>query len=178
MKAIIINGSHRRFGNTWRFSRFVREILETRNFEVEILDLIELSYKICNGCLECEESGECILQDLFTDTIIPKLMDAEVYIFASPVYFNMPTSLMKTFMDRTNSLCSYFEENTKKVFLFLVGQADEESLNSAYRCFSEYFEIMGFDSSAKPIMKIARDINELDLDIYILKTIKKWFEFK
>ena len=175
MKALIINGSHRVNGNTWRFSNFTKEVADRKGIQSEIINLVDIDYEICNGCLNCEESGSCVLNDMYSNFIIPKLKEMDIFIFASPVYFNMPTALMKNFIDRTNCLCEYFSENTKIARLFLVGQADMQSLESAKRCYFEYFEIMGFDAFAEPIMRIARDADELVMDKTICELINNWF---
>lgn len=175
MNTLIINGSHRKYGNTWRFSRFAKEIAKQKECNSEILDLIEAPFEFCNGCLECEETGLCVIQDHFSEVIFSKLMEADKLIFASPVYFNMPTGVMKSFIDRTNCLCEYFTENTKTAHLFLVGQADEESLKSAQRCFQEYFDIMGFDSEFTQILRIAREPDELQMDDTVAEIIETWF---
>lgn len=178
MKALIINGSHRKYGNTWRFAREVQLAAincENGSIECQILDLVNYPFEFCNGCLECEETGLCVIDDDFTNIIVPKLVDADMLIFASPVYFNMPSAMMKNFIDRSNCMCQYFADNPKKARLFLVGQTDEVSLTSAKRCFQEYFDIMGFDYESNDIYRIARDSNELVMDISLYNEIKMWF---
>jgi len=175
MKTLIVNGSHRKYGNTWRLSRLAHAIALRNESDSEILDLIETPFEFCNGCLECEETGLCVIPDIFTEKFFPKLMEADKLIFASPVYFNMPTAVMKSFIDRTNCLCEFFTENTKTAHLFLVGQADEESLKASQRCFQEYFDIMGFDSDAPQILRIAREPDELQMDTGITEVMESWF---
>lgn len=174
MKVLIINGSQRENGNTERFADFAKKVMNSRGNEVEVLSLLKNQFELCDGCLICEETGQCIINDHFTSQIVNKLQSADMYIFASPTYFNMPTTLFKNFIDRTNCLCEYFENNTKKAVGFIVGQADIESLESSYKCFGEYFEIMGFDVIGNPIMRIARDQNELKLAEIEEEIILSW----
>ena len=174
MKVLILNGSHRPSGNTWRFSRFAEEVLKEQNHEVKIIDLEASNVKLCCGCLTCEESGKCIFDDDLSEKIVPAIEEADLIIFASPVYFDMPTTLMKNFIDRSNSLCGYFAENKKQVACFLVGQADEGSLSFAYECYKEYFMIMDLPIAGEPIMRIARDPEELVLDDQLKEEILKW----
>lgn len=174
MNILIINGSHR-VGNTKRFVETAESILTNKGYKVDTFNLLEKRFDICNGCLVCEDTGECVLPDVFTADIFPALKLADAYVFASPVYFNTVTTLFKNFIDRTNSLCGYYEENQKKLAVFLVGQADEESLQSALGYFKEYAEIMNFDVVEDNICAIARDANELEITEEIQNTVSKWF---
>lgn len=174
MNVLIINGSHR-IGNTKRFVESAKSILLGKGHGVETLDLLEKRFEFCNGCLVCEETGECVLADAFMSEIYPALKIADAYVFASPVYFNTVTALFKNFIDRTNCLCGYYEENEKKLAIFLVGQADEDSLNSALGYLNEYAEIMHFDVVKENICVIARDADELEVTERIKEVTSKWF---
>jgi multimeric flavodoxin WrbA len=103
------------------------------------------------------------------------LKAADAYVFASPVYFNTVTTLFKNFIDRTNCLCGYYEENQKKLGVFLVGQADEESLNSALSYIKEYADIMNFDVEENNVCVIAREADEFEMSDEIIDTVGKWF---
>lgn len=174
MKILIINGSHR-IGNTNHFVETATKILSQKGHEIETLDLLKKRFEICDGCLICEETGECVIEDFFTTDIYPALKSADAYIFATPVYFNSVTTLFKNFIDRTNCLCEYYETHQKKIAIFLVGQADEESLNSALGYLNEYAEIMNFDVVKENICVIAREAGELEIDEKITKVVNKWF---
>ena len=174
MNILIINGSHR-IGNTKRFVESAKSILTNKGHKVDTINLLEQRFDICNGCLVCEETGECILNDTFTKKILSALKSADAYVFASPVYFNTVTALFKNFIDRTNCLCGYYEENQKKLAVFLVGQADEDSLNSALGYIKEYSEIMNFDIVEDSICVIAREADELEITDEIQSAVSKWF---
>lgn len=174
MKILIINGSHR-MGNTKYFVEEASQILSQKGHEIESLDLLDKRFEICDGCLICEETGKCVIKDTFTKEICPVLKSADAYVFATPVYFNTVTTLFKNFIDRTNCLCEYFESNSKKVAFFLVGQADEESLNSALHYLNEYAEIMNFDVIKDNICVLARDVGELKVDETLKTIVSNWF---
>lgn len=174
MNILIINGSPRINGNTWRFSRFAQQVLRDAGNNVSIIDLVSENIEFCNGCLTCEENGGCVINDAFTNKIIPELQENDMIIYATPVYQDMPTAMMINFIDRSNSLYEYFKENPKSVACFLVGQADLDSLSFAHGCLQEYFMISDFKETGDPIMKIARDSSELVLDDEVKKQILSW----
>lgn len=72
-------------------------------------------------------------------------------------------------------MCEFYEANQKKIAIFLVGQADEESLNSALGYLNEYAEIMNFDIAKENICVIAREAGELEIDEKIVEVVNNWF---
>ena len=64
--------------------------------------LKDLDLRQCLGCYMCIAKGEqyCPLKD-DRDMLIKEMTDADGIIFASPVYVNTITSMMKQFMERT-----------------------------------------------------------------------------
>jgi len=155
MKITILNGSHREGGNTYRFCRYAKEILEKKH-GVTIFDLIHEKIEPCQGCLCCEDGEDCQLHDDYSNKIKPALENADLIILATPVYFNMPSAAMVNLLDRTNDLCSFFTDNKKKGLIFMVGQTDEDSIADACKCLKTYFEIMGIEEIHEPIITVAR----------------------
>jgi multimeric flavodoxin WrbA len=156
MKITILNGSHRIDGNSYRFSRYAQSILEKKH-QVTIFDLVVMDIKPCNGCLVCEDGESCPLIDDYSSEIMPALQSAELIIFVSPTYFNMPSAAMVNLLDRTNNLCTYFSETPKKALICLFGQTDEETIGDAYKCLHAYCEIMKMPEIAQAIIKVARE---------------------
>ncbi|MEE1282931.1 MAG: flavodoxin family protein [Acutalibacteraceae bacterium] len=163
MNILILNGSHRKNGNCSNFCQTAKEILQKKH-SVVVHNLIEMDIKKCDGCLNCEEGTDCHICDDFSKQIISDIYDAELIIFTTPTYFNMPSASMVNFIDRTNSLCEYFSESPKKVLAYLSGQTDEDSIKDAYKCIHTYFEIMAMEEIATPIFHVARFKESLPKD--------------
>ena len=53
----------------------------------------------CNGCQVCWQGKSCSKRDDMLE-IYPKIIDSDVIIFGTPVYWYGPTALMKCFIDR------------------------------------------------------------------------------
>lgn len=53
----------------------------------------------CKGCLGRVSSGECVIHDDMSG-ILEDMVDADVIVFASPIYFNTISGQMKTMIDR------------------------------------------------------------------------------
>lgn len=100
MKHILgVVGSPRKNGNTYIL---VSRILEGAGEEGAMADLLflsDLDIQECNGCHVCWEGRECSKGDDMND-VYPKIIQSDVIIFGTPVYWYGPTALMKAFVDR------------------------------------------------------------------------------
>ncbi|MCK5876355.1 MAG: NAD(P)H-dependent oxidoreductase [Candidatus Marithrix sp.] len=69
--------------------------------EVDYYKLSKLNIHHCNGCYTCwtKTPGECIHKDDMTE-LRNKYREADLVIFASPLYIFNVTGILKTFMDR------------------------------------------------------------------------------
>ena len=170
MNIVIINGSHRPKGNCENFSKYLHTILEKKH-QVNLINLIQKDIKPCNGCLMCEEGEECPIKDDFTLEIKPLLEHADLIVFATPSYFNMPSAQMVNFINRTNCMCDYFANNHKKCLFYLTGQTDTETIMEAYKCLHSFAEIMEMEEVADPIINVVRMPEEIS-DIIIHKVQK------
>jgi multimeric flavodoxin WrbA len=80
---------------------------ETKQYgaETELLLLRKMDIKMCRGCLSCEKGGQerkgdCVIKDDMA-VVYPKLIAADVIVFATPGYMEMLSGLLKVFLDRT-----------------------------------------------------------------------------
>jgi multimeric flavodoxin WrbA len=101
MKVLVIMGSPRK-GNTYRACEEFRcQVQKGCAAEFEYVWLMDLDLKSCKGCFVCFPQGEdkCPYHDDVRD-IVMKMDQADGVVFASPVYTNNVSGLMKAFIDR------------------------------------------------------------------------------
>lgn len=171
MNILVLNGSHRKNGNCFNFCETAKNVLSQKH-SVVVYNLAEMNIKACEGCLNCEDGINCHICDDYSNQIMADIHNADLIIFATPTYFNMPSAAIVNFIDRTNNLCEYFAESHKKAFAYLSGQTDEESISAAYTCLRTYFDIMEMEEINTPIFHIARLKEELPKSaVDILKNI-------
>ena len=99
MKIIVLNGSPRKNGNT---EIMVQTFADTakKNHQVEILNIAPMNIRGCLGCKYCwAHQGECVQKDDMQN-VIEKLKDADMVVFASPIYWFDITAQLKTVIDR------------------------------------------------------------------------------
>ena len=98
MKIVAICGSPHK-GSCYQVLSTIAE--DHPEVEYKLLMLGELNFGQCIGCYACIARGEdkCPLKD-DRDLVVNEMLDADGVIFASPVYVNHISALMKSFIDR------------------------------------------------------------------------------
>ncbi len=98
-KVLGIAGSPRKKGNTdILLDEFLQGVREAGG-EVEKIYAIDLTCKACLHCDFCLQGGHCCVPDDM-DKLYPKIEQANVIVFASPVYFMGPPGQTKMLIDR------------------------------------------------------------------------------
>lgn len=103
MKIIALLGSPRLKGNSAGITECFLQAAKGMGAETQSFVLNKLDYQGCQACRACKKSLEvCILKDDLAE-VLNAVHEADVIVFASPVYFGDVTGQMKTFIDRTYS---------------------------------------------------------------------------
>jgi len=135
-KVLILSGSPRKNGNSDMLcNEFMRGAAEAGH-QVEKIRVQEKKIGYCMGCYACVEKGECAIKDDMAD-ILQKMIDADVLVLASPVYFYSIDAQLKALIDRT--VARWTEVRDKELY-YIVTAADEEigSAQTTLACFRGY----------------------------------------
>jgi multimeric flavodoxin WrbA len=103
VKVAAFVGSAHKDGNTAALVRHVFGPLEAAGVECELIQLAGKRAHGCTACMKCAETkdGSCAgVRDFISDTCIPKALEADGIIIASPVYFADVSSETKALIDR------------------------------------------------------------------------------
>lgn len=100
---LIVNSTFRRGGNTELLAKQFAKGAEEAGNRVKTISLRELKLQFCIGCLACLDSGKCVLDDS-VNSLLPEVREADVLVFATPVYYYSMSGQLKTFLDRLNPL--------------------------------------------------------------------------
>jgi multimeric flavodoxin WrbA len=103
VKAIGIAGSPRRTGNSSTILRAVLRGAESAGAESALICLNDLTFRGCQGRERCAPAGECVVRD-GVGPVFAALELADIWVLASPVYFDGVSGQMKTFFDRLHWL--------------------------------------------------------------------------
>ena len=107
-QVLVILGSPRRMGNSAALAARISRGAESAGAEVENLFLQDLEISPCRGCETCQQhdSQGCAIKDDMQE-IYPKLIRADAWVIASPVYWFTMSAQTKIFMDRCYALLAY-----------------------------------------------------------------------
>jgi multimeric flavodoxin WrbA len=122
-KVLVLSSSPRQGGNSDLLcDQFTTGAKEAGN-NVEKIFLKDKKINYCTGCGTCiDRSGKCSQKDDMAE-VLDKMVEADVIVMATPVYFYTMCGQMKTLIDRT---CSRYTKITNKEFYFIVTAADTD----------------------------------------------------
>ena len=104
-RVLILSTSPRQGGNSDALAASFAEGARSAGHTVSHCSLRDKSLHFCLGCLSCQETRGCVLQDDMAE-ILSQMRTADVLVFATPIYFYDMSGQMKTLLDRTNPLFS------------------------------------------------------------------------
>lgn len=141
-KVLIISTSLRNNANSEILARQTERGARDAGHEVEFVTLKNKTINFCKGCLACQKLGHCVIND-DANAITEKMKEADVIVWATPVYYYEMSGQMKTMIDRANAL---FSTGYKFREIYLIATAADGSkgvvqtvingLNGWIACFS------------------------------------------
>ncbi|MCQ2553708.1 MAG: flavodoxin family protein [Clostridia bacterium] len=135
MKILLLNGSPRK-GNTVALLNAFAEGAKEGN-EIEVLDCDKLNISPCKGCDACNLEKGCVAKDDSTK-IVDKLVDADLIVFGSPVYWWGITAQLKILIDKC--YCRGRLLKDKKIGVLTVGA--EVTTDEEYKLIQRQFELI------------------------------------
>ena len=136
-KVLILSGSPRKGGNSDALcDRFMQGAVEAGH-EVEKIRVAEKKIGFCSGCYYCQKSGGVCAKKDDMPEILQKMIDADVIVLASPVYFYSIDAQLKALIDRT---VARWTEVKDKEFYYIMTSADDsvEAQERTLECFRGY----------------------------------------
>jgi multimeric flavodoxin WrbA/putative sterol carrier protein len=105
MRVLAINSSPRADGisKTGMMLDALVQGMRDAGAEVETINLREKKIKNCIGCFTCwtKTPGVCVHKDDMTSELFPKFLEADLVVFATPLYHFTVNATMKAFIERT-----------------------------------------------------------------------------
>lgn len=122
-KVLIISTSLRNNSNSDILARECERGARDAGLDVDYVSLKGKEIKYCIGCMSCQKTNKCILKDDVAD-IIAKVKDAEVIVYATPIYYYEMSGQMKTLLDRLNPL---YTSDYKFRDIYMIATAADDS---------------------------------------------------
>jgi multimeric flavodoxin WrbA len=131
-KVLLLSGSHRKNGNSDLLcDQFMLGAKESGH-QAEKIIIRDKKINYCLACDACKRNGGTCVQKDDMNEILDKMMAADVFVLATPVYFYSMSAQMKTMIDRTYSKThlpqKYFLNQEKNLLPVYVRQSYQEHL--------------------------------------------------
>lgn len=135
-KVLILSGSPRRGGNSDTLcEEFMKGAIESGN-EVEKVFVAGKQIGYCKACYVCKKTGACAIKDDMAE-VLQKMLDADVIVLSSPVYFYSISAQLKAVIDRT--VARWLEFRDKEFYYIMTAaDTDEEAMDTTLACFRGY----------------------------------------
>jgi multimeric flavodoxin WrbA len=148
-KVVVLLGSPRKKGNSALLASQIAKGAKSVGVKVETIYLQGLNIAPCRSCYACQKkkSRGCAIKDDM-QALYPKLLAADAWVIASPVYWFTMSAQIKIFMDRCFALPAYGKEPFagKRIAIAMsYGGADPFSSGcvNALRTFQDAFNYTG-----------------------------------
>jgi len=182
MKIMFVSGSRNPEGKTARAVNAVLEGAREVGSDVELVFLPALNLERCRQCDQsgwgiCRSKGRCIAEDDF-NPLLDKILNADVTVFASPVYFSDLSESLLTVLCKIRRI-SFNPEAQKRITNKPVAGicCAGGSGNGAPDCCASLYKILfrtGFD--VVDMVPLRRQ--NLEAKLPALNLMGKWLETK
>lgn len=145
MNILFLNGSPRPNSNTRTALEAIAEgmLEEAPTVNVKILDIARFRISPCRACNSCQKNGgTCVITD-DTPTIVQDIVDADLIVFGSPVYWWGISAQLKMVLDKCYSRAADLMQAKKSIASVITGGAELDDpeykiIRDQFRCIGEY----------------------------------------
>ena len=142
MKVLMVNGSPHKEGCTYTALCEVAEVLKSEGIDSEIFWIGNKPIGGCIACLKCREKGDCVFDDVVNE-FRRKALEADGFIFGTPVHYGAASGNITSFMDR--AFYSELGGNANKAYYMkpaaAVISARRAGTTAAFEQMNKYFGI-------------------------------------
>ena len=120
---LVISSSLRNRSNSEILADAFIKGAEAAGHNVEKVSLKNKSIAFCKGCLACQKIDTCVIKD-DAPAITEKMCQADVIVFATPVYYYGMSGQLKTMLDRANALFTA-DYKFREIYALISAAEDE-----------------------------------------------------
>jgi len=128
-KVVIISSTPRKNGNSQILCEAFGKGAKEAGNEVKLISLREYKINYCVACYGCSSTGKCVQNDGMNE-ILGKMLEADILVFATPIYMYDVCGQLKTFIDR--NLPKYEEiKNKDMYYIATCAENDKNAIESS-----------------------------------------------
>ena len=149
MKIIVLMGSPNIEGSTSILVSEFKAGAEEAGHNVETINVAHADISPCSGCIACGYNGPCIQKDDM-EKIRPKILGANMIVFATPLYYYGMSAQLKMTIDRFCAFnFSLQNKRLKSALMTVAWNGDDwtfEALESHYQTLVRYLNLQDMGS--------------------------------
>lgn len=148
MKIVVLESSPNKNGSSNMLAEQFCRGAETAGHTVEIIDTAHADINPCIGCIHCGYEGPCVQKD-DVQIIREKILEADMIVFVTPLYYYGMSAQLKTMLDRFCAFNSSIQrKHMKSALIAAAWNSDDwtfEALEAHYKTLVRYlnFHDMG-----------------------------------
>lgn len=144
MKIVVLLGSPNPQGSSHLLAECFRQGAQEAGHTVEIIDVAHADIHPCTGCIHCGYEGPCSQKDDMQG-IRAKILDADMMVFATPLYYYGMSAQLKTLIDRFCAFnSSLHSKHMKSALLTVAWNSDDwtfDALEAHYKTLVRYLNL-------------------------------------
>lgn len=144
MKIVVLEGSPNKKGSAHILADCFRQGAEGAGHTVEMIDVAHAKIHPCTGCIHCGYEGPCVQKD-DVESIRKKILDADMMVFATPLYYYGMSAQLKIMIDRFCAFNSSIQRRHMKSALLTVAWNSDgwtfEALEAHYKTLVRYLNL-------------------------------------
>ena len=144
MKIVVLEGSPNKNGSSNLLADCFRQGAEAAGHTVEMVDAAHANIHPCTGCIHCGYEGPCVQKDDIEE-IRSKILDADMMVFVTPLYYYGMSAQLKILIDRFCAFNSSIQHKHMKSALLAVAWNNDDwtfaALESHYKTLVRYLNL-------------------------------------
>lgn len=144
MKIVILFASPNKNGSTSILAENFKNGALESGHTVEMIDVCRADVHPCLGCVKCGYEGPCVQQDGM-QLIRQKLLDCDMLVFATPLYYYAMTAQLKAVVDRFCAFnSSLSRKHIRSALLAVAWNSDDwtfDALTAHYKTLVRYLNL-------------------------------------
>ena len=144
MKIVVLEGSPNKNASTHILADCFRQGAEGAGHTVELINVAHAKIHLCIGCIHCGYEGPCVQKDE-VEAIRGKILEADMMVFATPLYYYGMSAQLKTMVDRFCAFNSSIQrKHMKSALLAVAWNSDNwtfEALEAHYKTLVRYLNL-------------------------------------
>lgn len=147
MKIVIITGSAHRHGTTAALADKFEQGAADAGHEIFRFNAAFQSVHPCIGCDKCRENGKCVFHADDMKILNPHLLEADVIVFVSPIYYFALNAQIKAVIDRFYANDDALHGEKKAILMTAMTDAELSAASGANATFKEILKYLDWENA-------------------------------